>query len=423
MTAQLKAAHLSALQIKGVTASALDGFVTTAYQTHGNQLRADAGSAGVRTRGHYAGHQTSVARSVDAVRAAVRHTVATEIRRQGMLNADSYTVPKHRETELVNAMCDGLGIAVEGSEIVHRRMRADSEYFSEQLTSRSRELIRPNDRAEIVRASLPVRNVEPYAEFVDLDFLSESGRAELLTPEQTTFNRVNYSVSRDKMRMHWFGVSTLFSWSDAVYQQAPSSVDKAAELARMARRALERLEEEVLIAGVPGIDFPSLSTAAIPRIASTVNFATATIGQKAAEMTRLLQRVRSSADFVGPAPSVGLIDPRLAFNLRATNNLDAGGNIVGDGPIMAAMANEGLASVLEAPTMARFFQSPRGSNFAQMLVYNPTDEGRIRQVRGLPPSPVSTANVHGTETLYAMKLGGIELGDVSPVAILDIQVA
>lgn len=411
------------LHIQGVTDAALDSWATDAYDSQIGQIRADSAQAGRATRRMYAGHANSARANVDAVRATVRRHVAQTIRRQAALNADSYQVPAHRDIELAEAMCEGLGIRADGNDIVHDTMRADAHFFEEQLTARSTELIRPNDREEVVRAALPVRNVEPYAEFVDLDFLAESGKAALITPEQREFNRVNYSLGRDKRRMHWFGISTHMSWSDAVYSSAPSSVDKAGELARMARRALERLEEEVLISGVDGIDFWGLSSAPIPRIVSTVNFATATLGEKAAEMTRLLQRIRTSADFLGVPPSVGLVDPRLAFNLRASNNVDAGGDIVGAGPVNQAMSNEGLRSIVEAPTMEQYFASPRGPDYAQMLVFAPNASGRIRQLRGLPPSPVSTAEMHGTETLYVMKLGGIELGDVSSVAIIDIQIA
>jgi hypothetical protein len=422
MTMYNRAGLIRDLQIEGVTEAALDSWTASAVESHVGAIRADSAEAGMRVRRSYAGHDNSAAVRVNAVRAAVRQHVAQNVARTRMLHADA-EVPEHREIELCEALCDALGIRADGNDIEHETMRADANFFAEQLTSRSTEIIRPNDVDEVVRAALPVRNVEPYAEYVDLDFLKESGKAALITPEQRDFNRVNYGVARDKARMHWFGIATHVPWSSAVYSQAPTAIDEAAEKARMARRALERLQEEILIAGVDGIDFNGLATAPIPRIISTVNFATATLGEKCAEITRLLQLVRSSADFVGAAPSVGLIDPRLAFNLRASNNLDAGGNIVGAGPINAAMSTEGLRNVVEAPSMEANFPSPAGANYAQLVVYNPNTQGRIRQLVGLPPSPVSTAEIHGTETLWAMKHGGIELGDVSSVAILDIQIA
>lgn len=417
----LQAGLIRDLNVKGITDAALDAWSESAYSTHLPQLRADSADAGMTTRRMYAGHDNSAKARVDAVRTSVRHHIGQTIRRQAMLHADSYEVPEGRDIELAEALCEGLGIRADGHDIVHEGMRADAEFFADQLTARSSEIIRPTDREEVVRAAMPSRNVEPYAEFVDLDFLSEHGKAARITPDQREFNRVSYGLGRDKRRMHWFGLATHISWADALYGGA-SSVDKAAELARMARRACERLEEELLITGIDELDMWGLATAPIPRIASTVDFSTATIGEKAAEMTRLLQRVRSAAGYKGAALSVGLVDPRLAFNLRASNNLDAGGNIVGAGPINAAMSNEGLRSVVEAPTMEEHWSSPRGGDYAQMVIYNPTASGRLRSLKGLPPSPVSTAELHGTETIWAMKLGGLELGDPSAAAILDIKV-
>lgn len=404
MTATPRADLIANLDIKGVTDAALEGFAQRAYETQVPELRADSAP--------------SADRGVEVVRALVKQWVAD--RMEG-LRADQ--VPRHREIEVAEAMLDGLGYTQDSNGTVRHGLRADSHYFISDLSARATTLIRPNDQVEMVRAALPVRNVPVYAEYFDKDYLTESGEAALITPGQTTgFNRVGHQLERDKGKMHWFGVATHTAWSDAFYSQAPSSVDKVVEDARIARRACERLKERVLIQGLAGIDIHGLATLAIPRINSTLNFATATLGQQAEEMTRLLQRVREATGFVGATPTVGLIDPRLANILKRKNNIDAGGSAQGAATIMQAMSDEGLTSVIEAPTMQRWFPSPRGPKFAQLVIFNPSTEGRLEQVVGMMTAPVSTAEHHGTETLYAMRIGGVDAGDMTSIAIIDIQI-
>ncbi len=397
------------LKIDGVSSAALDSWMDDAEaQTYG-EMRADSKHPGEHI-------------AVDYARLAVRHTIKTQVHRARVFRADNREMPKHREIELYNAICDGLGLHVDGGRVVSPSMRADSRFFAENVTSRATTVIRPSDQPDVVRQAIGVRPVEPTAEYVDLDYLGEAGKAALITPEQRTFPVVSYDLARDKNRMFWFGVATRSSWSDALYSAVPSAVNKMQEDARMARRALERFHEEVLIRSCAGISAKGLAQSPIPRILSTVDFSTASLGEKTAEMRRLLQRVRSSVNFAGAAPSVGLVDQELAYNLRNSSNIDAGGSLSGDAIIMAAMAREGLTNVIEAPTMTRWFASPRGPNYAQMLIWAPNVDGALRQLVGLTPSPVSTAEHHGTEILWAMRLGLIEIGDLTSVAILDIKI-
>jgi hypothetical protein len=222
--------------------------------------------------------------------------------------------------------------------------------------------------------------------------------------------------------MHWFVTSFMIDWTAAMFSGSSGSISEVAEKTRIAMRALERHRESLLIAGVDGIDAKSLTSLPLMRIPSAVNFGTATMGEKVADMQRMLQAVRTAQGFKGAAPSVGLIDPRLAHVMRRGSNLDAGGSAVGQGPLLAAASDEGLRSIVEAPTMATLFPSASGSNYAQMLIWAPGSQGPLRQLQGFLPGPVSTAQYHGTETVMAYSHGGLEIGDLGSAAILDIQI-
>lgn len=411
------AAALASLSIPWATEQALQDWITEATEAQLPQLRADSVQ------------RPSASLAVEGARIAVRHHVACQIARAragligGGLRADS-DIPKWRAIELENAICDGLGLRADAQGTVQAQsLRADSYWFREAVTARSDVLIRPNEQVEMVRMTIDTRNVPAYAEYVQLEYLEESGEAAPIVPGQRDFPRVDFGLNRSERKMAWYGIASHLDWSRAIYSQAPSAVDEASAKARIAVRAIERLQEKFLINGLAGIDALSLASAPIPVIFSTVDFSTATLGQKTTEMVRILQAIKTNADWAGATPTVGLIDPRLAQNLRGSNNLDAGGTAVGGAQVMQAMGAEGLTRVVEAPTLASQFSSPRGASYARMVVWAPGTAGALRQIVGMTPAPVSTAEYHGTETLWAARWGGLELGDASSVAIIDIKVS
>lgn len=410
-------AHLLGVQgldTPEIVNAALGGFLTDVQESQVPQLRADAAQKQ---------SLPSADAQVETTRAAVRGFVARQ-RRLVELHADANDITDDRQHQIEDAILEQLGYRAVNGVVSNPGMRADSHYFVEALSAPATSLIRPNEREEMVRTAIPTRNVPTYAEYFNRDYLSESGEAAIIHGDQSSgFNRVGYDLRREKGRMHWIGVSTYTSWESAFRSAAMSAVDDASEQARLARRAIERKHEEVLITGVANLKLMGLANLPAPRILSSVDFSTATIGEKATEMTRILQKIRQAADFAGAVPSVGLLDPRLAFTLRNANNLDAGGNIVGSGPLLQAMSNEGLRQVVEAPTMQQHWASPRGANYAQMIIFAPAANGRLEKVVGLGATPVSTSQNHGTETLYAARIGGLDAGDVSSIAVIDIKVA
>lgn len=380
-----------------------------AYNAQATAIRADAARLPSRDR------------LTEATRIAVRQYVQQGIRHAEAQQAEegtSYRADAHRSIELENAIMDRLGYGVQDGQIVH----ADAHQFADNLTQRATGLIRPAEAEEMLRMAIPVRQIAPWTEYYDLDFVGDQGKAAFIqsnqTPEQIPL--VGYNVARTKGRAHWAAVRTYTSWMDTIYSQSPGALDDAAEQARIARRALERLLEGALANGVSGLDFVGLPQLAIPRIRSDVDFSSATLGAKATEMIRLLQRAATAANYTGVRPSVGLSDPRLLQLLRSSNNLDAGGSESGPNPIMAGINGEGVRSLMDAPTLPA---SSRGAGYSQSLLWAPGVDGALQQVVGLAPSPVSTAAKHGTETIWAMKTGGLECGRADSALVLDIQVA
>lgn len=386
------------------SSAVIDAAVRAACVEQAPGLRADAAS------------RPSADRTVHAARAVIRQAVARGIQHADAEQLKRRDVPRHRAIEIETALAEALGYSLGGdSRVVH----ADSAHFAESRVARAQRLIAPAEQPEMARVTVPVESIPAWADTYDVDTVDGAGKADFIGPNTTNFPHADIKVGRKRGSAEWIGITYTTRWADAVYSQAPDAIDEMARLARESRRAVERLWETTVLEGGPGLT--GLTQLAINTQLSTVDFSTATLGEMAEELIRMLQAGRQDAGDRGVPPSVGLVDPRLARLWRSQNNIDAGGDAIGGDVVRRALSGEGVQSVVECPTMPA---SSRGPGYAQAILWSPAMDGSIKQYLGMPPAPVSVSTAgHGTETLIAAKIGGCQCPDGNAAIKLDIKVA
>jgi len=139
-----------------------------------------------------------------------------------------------------------------------------------------------------------------------------------------------------------------------------------------------------------------------------------------ANLSAKVLQLRIDEGFKGRAPNTWLVSGRLIARLIQFSNLAAGGSTNGLSWFKGLMAELGITRIIEVP---EFDQSPRTANNAMSLLCNiPNDQG-IRQVVAALPAPVrQTAGRYGDETLFAMRLGGVNCPNTVSNGILEFQV-
>lgn len=360
----------------------------------------------------------------------VAHTTYNKARMAG------HTVTEARrdefERDLVEAMASGLGIHKDGDALRCDGFRTDASWFPpDALTYREPGLVRSPFAPRVLSASIPVRNVDAWAERFQVGTVAGSGSVAPYRPGMTDIPRVGVSTNYRQRPVHTFVTSTSINWMHAL-QGARSDINIVAENAEAARDAFGEFFEEALVNGVAGLDYNGIAQLGATRYTSTVDYSSAslTLDDIYRDFATMVQSVRETAGFRGSPPNTLLLGSRWANRIKRTSNYAAGGDSNGslliaslagaEAGLARAMGQAGITEIIEAPSLTGF----EGSDYDGALLIDRMDAKGLRHVVAMTPAPVRThSSLDADETLWAARDGGLDLANGLAVGVAKAQVA
>lgn len=320
-----------------------------------------------------------------------------------------------------------------GWSVADGRLRSDASSFAPgSLTDVEGGLIRPAYTERVLSGLLPVRMVDADAEFFQPSgSLSQGGKMALHRPGMTNVPYADAAVGYIQQPIHTLVIATRVDWREAMVGRR-SAIDIAAEKAAAAKEIAANTQEQMIVNGLPGINFRSLANIGLVRIVSSVDYSSnPTMDSAYADLMRIVQRLREASDYAGSSPNVMAIGPRWAYAIRRLSNFAAGGSGTGSDLLATlAGANAGLAAAIGAAGITRIIEAPSlrdfhgDSTLDGMVLLNTSQPNGLRQVMAMPLSPVrSASSLTADETLWAMRTGGLDVQDGSGVAIAEATVA
>ena len=383
-----------------------------ALRAHGGDIRADTAR---RSPSHVAIQRAMIREFAQNLAAVAQRTG---------LRADT-PIENSRVIEIMQAMCDGLGLRErDGRMDGMEGRRADSGWQGDGISTDAL-IVRPTEVNRELTQSIPTRTVDANAEKARVRGIKYQGSAGILLPGQTEFHTATHAKESETRLIHTLHTTTRTDWQTLLWGSV-SGINDLAEDAESARRALADLYEAVLVEGLSGTDMGGLRGLEVAKIISIVNFATATLGEKYAELARMILEVQAKNADRGSIPNTLFMATDWLRTIIPSNNLDVGGSatgaeLVGGGVDMIAQLNAnnmafqgvfstlGITRIIPTPSLNNFGRDTSTTNEAGALLCSLPESGGLRKIVAVATSPVRTAqDLAGDQTLWIMRIGDVE---------------
>lgn len=334
--------------------------------------------------------------------------------------------------DLCEATVAGLGWRTEGGEIRSDSLRTDASWFAPGALTAPMEgaLIRPAYTPRILAASIPTRTIPAWAETYPSGAISEAGNVALYRPGMTNIPTVGANSTHVQRGVHTFVNKTSRDFMVLMRaEHADFSVVQAD--AQAAQEAFARFRESTLVTGVAGIDFRGLNDIGITRYQSTLDYSSGSTTMDAmhADLFDGANSIRVNAGYRGQGFDTALIGPSLAAAIMRKSNYDVGGTASGADLMMAlTKINASLATSLQSSGISMMMEAPAldelgAADESGMLLFSRSDGNSLRQVVAMNAAPVRTnSSLTAEETLYAARLGGLELRSTLNVGLFVAKV-
>lgn len=395
----------------GIPETSICSELALARRTHGADLRTDSADGG-----------TAIAGARAQVRGYLDSVNSYAARLHGHKPAS-----QERLDSLGRTLAEGLGYSHEDGDWRHDSIRTDSaSFFRDEMTDRNGELLRPRQQQRVLSTLIPTRSVNAYAERFESRFLAHEGSVSLYRPGTTKVATVGHRVGSKRRDIHTFVTSTQTDWLAAL-QGSQSSVDHVAEDAYAVREVFADFHEELLVNGI-GDQVSLWGLADLPMqrfiFAEDYEDGTATIKATYEAFISLLTKISEVHGFRGTPPDTLIIGPRFANALLPLNAIGSGGDMTASDlrmKLATLFDNGGIRRWIVAPSLAAFGGDP--TQDAAILCRFDGQRG-LHQIMAMTPAPVrSVESLTGSQTLWAMRHGGLDEGDATATALILATVA
>lgn len=320
---------------------------------------------------------------------------------------------------VINEIARGLGFRSDSQGSVQSGLTRNdaSNLFAGEGIADDGAVIGPEYRRRVLTSALPKRSVPAGAQAYRTRFAAHEGSAAVYREGMTEIPMSGSSVGSTLRQLTTIvtGTSTPVSSILSGYQ----SPSKASEDAAAASNVLMDTMENILVGGIPGLDFISLSTLPVYIYPSAVNYGTETnMDTLFADLIAMVQSIVIANDDVGEGPRTLLMGTRWLRALQKRSNFNAGGNSTGsevlaalmgmDAMVGQALRNAGITSVIGAPSLNGRGPAGPAAAYDSALLFDGDPEG-LRVPLALPPSPIATITQGlDTVTVWAAQFGSLE---------------
>lgn len=297
--------------------------------------------------------------------------------------------------------------------------RADGAYYDgtlRALVSGSPLMEPTQDRADIL-SGIPELRVAVGAETYALRTAKVSGKARKVTAEATSYSRPSRTLGESGGSLAYYAFEIPDHWLTSMYQNFAGL--NVAEMDMMAmRQAFVESEYDVRISG----DGPllGLKQLGLPERTSGTTYTGGTaIATLYSDFIGMVDAAKTSAK-AGAAFDTMIIGEAAWYAMDRSTNLGSGGNARAQVEITDALRRKGINRIIVGKSLVDFW----GANIDGALLFQSSADFGLMQVRQMNAAPVHTyQSANGTNTVFAMSIGGFECPRLESALLLRLPTA